>query len=131
MDAKQQQILAERYGTKPQRVSSRSRILAIIAVSLMTVIAGVFGLANWSPIQATDIGFRVLSPWQTELDFELQMPAGRIASCEFEALNNNFGQVGYLTLEFGPFEQDITSHTVSINTYEEAVTGLVRGCELR
>jgi hypothetical protein len=131
MDAKQQQILAERYGAKPRRVSKRSRIFAIVAVSFMTVIAGLLGLANWSPIQATDIGFRVLSPWQTELDFELQMPTGRLASCEFEALNNNFGQVGYLTLDFGPFEQDITSHTVSINTYEEAVTGLVRGCELR
>jgi len=131
MEQNQQQILAERYGAKNPRSSRRGPLLAVLGVLLLTLGAGYLAIANWSPIQAIDIGFRVLSPWQTELDFELQMPAGREAVCEFEALNNNFGQVGFVTREFGPFEQEITTHTISITTFEEAVTGLVRGCELR
>jgi hypothetical protein len=131
MEQNQQQILAERYGAKNPKSSRRGPLLAVLGVLLLTLGAGYLAIANWSPIQATDIGFRVVSAWQTQLDFELQMPAGRKALCEFEALNNNFGQVGFITQEFGPYEQDITTHTISINTYEEAVTGLVRGCELR
>jgi hypothetical protein len=131
MEPKEEDILAERYGVKITKNSRRNRTLAIVALSLFTLSTVAVGLVNWSPVQATDIGFRVQSPWLTELDFELQMPMGRIAECEFEALNNNFAQVGFVTKSFGPFETGITTHTVQINTYEEAVTGLVRGCVLR
>ena len=44
--------------------------------------------------------------------------------------SSSFTQVGYVELELGPFEQSITRHTVSLNTYQEAVTGLVDECTL-
>ena len=105
--------------------------MAIFGIALLTASAAFVGLANWSPIQATEIGYRVQSQFYTEVDFELHMPKGSIAVCSFEALNNSFAQVGYVTQAFGPFEQDITTHTVGINTYELAVTGLVDECSLR
>jgi hypothetical protein len=59
------------------------------------------------------------------------MPPGEVALCRFEALNNAFFVVGYVEQSFGPFEQLITNHAISINTFEEAVTGLVDSCSLR
>ena len=130
MQEKQANILSERYGVSKPRNKRRGRVLGWLAVGGLTVVAGLVGYLNWSPIGTTDIGFRVLSPWQTEVDFELQMPVGAIANCSIEALNNSFTQVGYVELELGPFEQSITRHTVSLNTYQEAVTGLVDECTL-
>jgi hypothetical protein len=131
MDDKQAEILSERYGVNKSRQSGRNRALGWAAVGFATVVAGIFGYLNYSPIGTTDIGFRVISPWQTEVDFELQMPPGSVALCGIEALNNSFAQVGYVELELGPFDESTTRHTVAINTYQEAVTGLVDECSLR
>jgi hypothetical protein len=123
-------LLAARYGQKKAR-PGRYRWLAYAGVAAMTIGFVGLGLANWSPIQATTISFRVVSPWVTEVDFEIQMPPGSVAECELEALNNAFAVVGYVKQSFGPFDQLITNQKVEINTYEEAVTGLVANCALR
>ena len=131
MHDKEAEILSERYGVKKSSKSGLNRALGWAAVGFATVAAGLVGYLNWNPIGTTDIGFRVVSPWQTEVDFELQMPPGSVAICSVEALNNSFTQVGYVQLELGPFEESTTRHTVAVNTYQEAVTGLVDQCSLR
>jgi hypothetical protein len=123
-------LLARRYGAKPVN-ALKFRIFAILAIIATAAGAVWLGLANWSPIQATTSSFDVESPWQTKVEFELQMPPGEVALCRFEALNNAFFVVGYVEHSFGPFEQLITNHAISINTFEEAVTGLVDRCSLR
>lgn len=123
-------LMARRYGAKPVN-ALKFRIFAIAAVIATAAGAVWLGLANWSPIQATTSSFEVVSPWQTTVEFELQMPPGEVALCQFEALNNAFFIVGYVEQSFGPFDQLITNHAVSINTFEEAVTGLVDSCTLR
>ena len=131
MQDRQAEILHERYGVSKGAGKTRNKVLGWAAVSLATLTAGLFGYLNWSPIGTTDISFRVVSPWQTEVEFEIEMPAGSVAVCGIEALNNSFTQVGYVELELGPFEATTTRHTVSLNTYQEAVTGLVDECQLR
>ncbi len=130
MPEQKDDLLATRYGQKKAR-PGRFRWLAYGGVAAMTIGSVGLGLANWSPIQATTISFRVVSPWVTEVDFEIQMPPGSVAVCELEALNNAFAVVGYVKQSFGPFDQLITNQNVQINTYEEAVTGLVANCTLR
>ena len=130
MPEQKDDLLAARYGQKKAR-PGRYRWLAYAGVAAMTIGFVGLGLANWSPIQATTISFRVVSPWVTEVDFEIQMPPGSVAVCELEALNNAFAVVGYVKQSFGPFDQLITNQKVEINTYEEAVTGLVANCTLR
>ena len=130
MPEQKDDLLATRYGQKKAR-PGRFRWLAYGGVAAMTIGAVGLGLANWSPIQATTISFRVVSPWVTEVDFEIQMPPGSVAVCELEALNNAFAVVGYVKQSFGPFDQLITNQNVQINTYEEAVTGVVANCTLR
>lgn len=130
MPEQKDDLLATRYGQKKAR-PGRYRWLAYAGIAAMTIGFVGLGLANWSPIQATTISFRVVSPWVTEVDFEIQMPPGSVAECELEALNNAFAVVGYVKQSFGPFDQLITNQKVEINTYEEAVTGLVANCTLR
>lgn len=130
MTEQKDDLIAQRYGQKSAN-PRLFRLFAYLGVAVLAIGTILLGLANWSPIQSTTIGFRVISPWQTEVDFEIQMPPGEVAECTLEALNNSFGVVGHIKRSFGPFDQLITTHTVSLNTYEEAVTGLVDNCSLR
>lgn len=125
------QLLAARYGVKTSQNSTRNRILAGIGILVMILIAGYFTLANYSPVATKDVGFRVISDWQTEIEFELTKPIDSTAVCSFEALDNSFGVVGWNQFVFGPTDYETNRYTVTLNTYKMAVTGLVDDCELR
>lgn len=125
------ELLADRYGQKPPRDPKFLKRFAIIGVVLLTLTAGWFGVANYSPVSYQNIGFRVISELQTEVDFELTKPVGETVVCSVEALNNAFATVGWIELEFGPNEAQTVRHTLSIITTELAVTGLVDECNAR
>lgn len=124
------ELLSKRYGVRKSN-PKRNKVLAIIGVALMTVTAAWFGFANYSPLSYQDQGYRVVSEFRTEVDFELTKPKNQTAICSIQALNNQFAQVGWVELEFGPSEFTTLRHTVAVNTTEEAVTGLVHNCSLR
>ncbi len=88
-------------------------------------------IANYNPVQSQDIGFSVKDPTQVILDFELTKPMDAVAVCSLEALNEQFGQVGYKTIEIGPQETSKVRLSVSINTTELATTALVDECRLK
>ena len=125
------ELLADRYGQKAPIDPKRYRPLAIVAVVVMTITAMWFGYANFSQISHRDVGFRVLSEWQTEVDFEVTKPTDATVICTIEALNNSYLVVGYLQVELGPSDSITNRHTVSVLTTELAVTGLVDECRLR
>lgn len=129
MDSKAD-LLASRYGQKAPANPKRLKFFAIFGVAGMTATAMWFGFANHSPFSHQDIGFRVISQWETEVDFELTKQADATVICSVEALNNAFATVGWVELEFGPSESTTNRHTVSVNTTELAVTGLVDECRL-
>ena len=106
-------------------------LLAGLGVSTLTAGAMYFGFANFSAIESTDVGFRVLDSRQVELDFEVIKPAESTALCKVEALNEQFAQVGYKELTIGPQESSKVRLTVSINTTEMATTALVDECTLK
>ncbi len=88
-------------------------------------------IANYNPVQSQDLGFSVKNPTQVVLDFELTKPKDAVAVCSLEALNEQFGQVGYKTIEIGPQETGKVRLSVSINTTELATTALVDECRLK
>ena len=88
-------------------------------------------LANFNPVQSQDVGFSVKSPAQVVLDFEVTKPMDAIAVCTLEALNQQFGQVGFKKVEIGPQETAKVRLSVSINTTELATTALVDECRLK
>lgn len=125
------ELLAARYGHKPPKNPAGFRRFAIIGVALLTITAMWFGIANYSPVSYQDIGFRVLSDWQTEVDLELTKPRDATVICSVQALNNAFATVGWVEIEFGPNEFQTLRHTILLNTTELAVTGLVDECNAR
>ena len=126
-----QELLLQRYGQKPKADLTKYRPLAITAVVIMSIAALAISAMNFNPAQFKDIGYRVKSEWQIEVDFELTKPKDATAICSFEALNNSFLAVGYREVEFEPSDFETNGHTVSLNTTELAVTGLVKECWLR
>lgn len=126
----QSELLAQRYGERKSN-PRRNRILTIVGVAVLTLIAAWFGFANYSPLSFKDLGYRVLSDYRIEVDFELTRPVGSVAICSVEALNNSFAQVGWIELILPAAEQSTTRNTVTLNTTELAVTGLVDECRLR
>lgn len=126
----QAKLLSERYGVRATN-PRRNKILAVLGVAAMTITAAWFGFANYSPLSYEDLGYRVVSEFRTEVDFELNKPKEATAVCSIQALNNQFAQIGWVEVEFGPSEFTTLRHTVLVNTTEEAVTGLVDSCELR
>lgn len=126
----QAELLAKRYGVKASN-PKRNRVLTIVGVGLLTVTAGWFGFANYSPVSFQDLGYRVLSDTRVEIDFELTRPANADVVCSFEALNNQFAPVGWVELVIPGSESTKVRNTITINTTELAVTGLVDECRLR
>ena len=81
--------------------------------------------------QLAQAGWNVKDPTQVVLDFEVSKPLDAVAICSLEALNQQFGQVGYKTIEVGPEETTKVRLSVSINTTELATTALVDECRLK
>lgn len=131
MAAQENELLAERYGSRPRL--SRTRWLWISALGIALMVIGVIfaTVANYNPVQSKDVGFSVKSPTQVVLDFELTKPFDATAICTLEALNTQFGQVGYKSIEIGPQETSKLRLSVSINTTELATTALVDECRLK
>jgi len=126
----QAELLSQRYGDKPTN-PKRTKVLTLVGIALLTVIAAWFGFANYSPLSYQDIGYRVINNTTVEVDFELTAPAGSVAICAIQALNNSFAQVGWIELVLPASEATTNRHTVTLTTTELAVTGLVHECRLR
>lgn len=131
MTAQENDLLAKRYGKKAKL--SRSRWLWISVVGIVLMMVGVLfaTIVNYNPVQSQDIGFSVKDSTQVVVDFEITKPLDAIAVCSLEALNEQFGQVGYKTIEIGPQETSKVRLSVSINTTELATTALVDECRLK
>jgi hypothetical protein len=126
----QAELLAKRYGVK-QTNPKRNKVLAIVGVTALTITAAWFGFANYSPLSFQDLGYRVLSDTRVEVDFEITRPQGADVICSLEALNNQFAPVGWIELVIPGSDSTKVRNTVTLNTTELAVTGLVDECRLR
>lgn len=131
MTAQENDLLATRYGKRAKLSKVSWRWISAIGITLMAIGVLFASMANYNPVQSQDIGFSVKDPTQVILDFELTKPIDAVAVCSVEALNEQFGQVGYKVLEIGPQETGKVRLSVSINTTELATTALVDECRLK
>lgn len=125
-----QDILSSRYGVKRSN-PKRLRVLAIFGVAILVAITAYFALGNNQGFSYKDVGFSVVSEIETIVEIEITKPKDKTVICSIEALNGQFGSVGWKELEFGPSEFLTLRHTIRLNTTELAVTGLVDECRLR
>lgn len=123
------ELLSDRYGRAPK--ASRGPVFALIAFVVVgtlflawTTIANAQGAVEWK-----DVGFEVTSSEEVEVTFDVIMKPGMTATCNVEALNTGYAQVGARTVEVGPNDTQTTRYTATVVTSEEATTGLVNVCD--
>lgn len=125
-------LLAKRYGKRPAGAGSsrRTRVFAVIGVSLLTLLVGLFSLTTYNPISFKDLSYKVESNLSVWVEFEVSAPSGTQVRCDIQALNNQFSVVGHKTVILPPSTDPVGKYSVRLNTTELAVTGLVDKCEL-
>jgi hypothetical protein len=127
------QTLDERYGRKPSRFSSRARIW-VAAIALLGIF---FSWATWvtffAPAAATAsvAGYDVIDSAHTVIRFTVDKPAKRAAICAARVMNKAFGVVGYKEVSIAANQDASGVITVSVNTTETGVSGLVDHCWLK
>ncbi|MDR9363290.1 MAG: DUF4307 domain-containing protein [Microbacteriaceae bacterium] len=122
------ELVKTRYGQSPDRTKT------IWVLAVMGLVA-VIGFAAWVAFSQErlgfeDVGFSVKDQWHTEVTFDVNKDAGETVFCNVQALNQQYGIVGWREIQV-PVDQSSVRITTTINTTEEAVTALVHGCEIR
>lgn len=107
------------------------RWFAIFGVLVLVALTAYFAIGNHQGFSYKDVGFTVVDQSQTIVEIEITKPLDRTVICSVEALNGQFGTVGWKELEFGLAEYTTLRHSIALNTTELAVTGLVDECRLR
>lgn len=123
-----------RYGRTPDR-RRRTRLLAVVAGAgvLVVVIAwvvwvGLFGAQGG--LDTRDLGYVLDGPTSVQVRYEVSVDAGRTASCAVEALNSDFGIVGWKVVDLPASDRATREFRDTVTTSELAVTGLIYRCWL-
>lgn len=129
-----QQRLDERYG-RTARDDSRTKRILIIGGILFTLVFGAWvvwgGLSGSNAeLEVRELGYRDLTDTSITVAWEVSVAPGTDVSCAVQALNENFGIVGWRVLELGASEDRTRVFTETLRTSEPAVTGLPYGCWL-
>ncbi|WP_353115668.1 DUF4307 domain-containing protein [Microbacterium sp.] len=123
------QELDERYGRTPRR-----RLPWIIAGAVAVLVVGAFGwmtvAGSMNSVDADDLGFDVVDSHTVAVRYQFTAPRGRDVVCFVEALDKEFGIVGWKTVKFSASEAHTRSHETVVPTVSEATTGLVKSCRV-
>jgi hypothetical protein len=124
--------LDERYGRGRH---GRRRLFAWITVGVLALAAT--GALAWSTVStaAADVdadvlGFRLVDEHTTTVSFQITGHSGREIACAVEALDEDFGVVGWKVVVYPPSGEQTRAYDVSVPTLGLATTGLVNSCWL-
>jgi hypothetical protein len=124
---------------RPARVRkplTRGRIFVISLASLLSLTFIWFAItstiAGSTQVKTQDIGFEVVSDQQVDFRFTVTTPAelSNPATCAVQALNQQFAIVGYKEVALPAKTKAGEVISVTVNTTELAVSGLVDYCWL-
>ena len=126
--------LDSRYGRTPER-QRRIRLIAILAGAgvLVVVTAWVLWVGLLGPsasLGSRDLGYQLDGDSAIEVRYEVTMDAGQSASCALEALNSDFGIVGWKVVDIPASQTTTRQFRETLATSEPAVTGLIYRCWL-
>jgi Domain of unknown function (DUF4307) len=123
-----------RYGRTPSR-RRRTRLIAIVvgAGVLVVVAAWVLWVGLFGPaagLDHRDLGYVLHGDSAIEVRYEVTMDVGQTASCAVQALNSDFGIVGWKVVDIPASDHGTRAFRQTLTTSEEAVTGLIYRCWL-
>lgn len=121
------QKLDERYGRVrgrrwPWIAAGAVASALVIAYAWMTV------AASMSAVDSDALGFQVVDEHSVVLSFQVSGHAHADLSCALEALDEEFGVVGWRIVEIPADGTPARALTERIPTVAEATTGLVKAC---
>ncbi|MDP3951172.1 DUF4307 domain-containing protein [Microbacterium sp.] len=119
--------LDERYGR-----GRRSRTSWIVggAIALVVIV-----IASWmtvsqsmNAVDADDLSYELVDEHTVTVRFQVMAPQGKDIACAVEALDEEFGVVGWKIVEIPAGDSHMQQLTATIPTVAEATTGLVNSC---
>ena len=119
--------LDERYGR-----TRRRRLPWIIAGAIALVVIGAFAwmtvAQSMSSVDADDLGFELVDEHAVDVRFQVTGVQGKDVVCVLEALDEEFGVVGWKVVELPATDRHSQTRSERIPTVAEATTGLVNTC---
>lgn len=119
--------LDERYGR------TRKRRTPLIIGGLIGVI--VVAIAGWvtvtqsmSSVGADDLGFELVDEHSVTVRFQVTMTQDRDVVCAVQALDEEFGVVGWKIVEIPATDSHSQQLSTTVPTVAQATTGLVNTC---
>lgn len=121
------QKLDERYGRSrgrrwPWITAGAVALALVVAYAWMTV------AASMSSVDSDALGFQVVDEHSVSLSFQVSGHADADLFCALEALDEEFGVVGWRIVEVPADGSPARAMTELIPTVAEATTGLVKAC---
>ena len=121
------QQLDERYGRTRRR---RGPWIVVIAIAAAVVIA--FGwmtvTSQMNAVDADDLGYDLVDEHTVEVRFQLTGVQGKNVACVVEALDEEFGVVGWKVVEIAAGDAHSQALAATVPTVSQATTGLVNSC---
>lgn len=119
--------LDDRYGrTRSKRtpwiIGGAIAIIVVIIASWMTV------SQSMSSVDADDLGFEVVDAHSVTVNFQVSGRQGTAVVCAIEALDEEFGVVGWKIIEIPPGDDHLQQLSATVPTVAAATTGLVNTC---
>ncbi len=127
-----QQVLDDRYGRRASRGRRRLRwiIVGVVIAAAVAVIAWITIGNPANQVHGEATAFTVPDDRTVTLTLQLTAPLGAKVACAVEALDEDFGVVGWRVLEFEASDAPTRSFDETIPTLARATTGLVNACWL-
>lgn len=129
-----QQQLDERYG-RTAGAERRTRTGMIVAGVVFAVVFTAWvvwgGLSGTNAeLETRELGYANVTDRSIDVRWEVSVEPGTAASCALQALNENFGIVGWKVIDLPPSTERTRVLVESLRTAERPVTGLPYRCWL-
>ena len=122
--------LDERYG-RVRHPAGRRTFWVTVAVVAATFVAGLSWLTisnSLDEVGFDETGYEVVDDRTVTVSFQATPPAGAAFACALQALDEDFGTVGWRVIEYSAFEETTRAFMETIPTVAPATTGTVHSC---
>ena len=122
--------LAERYGRAQRPIRRRLFWIAVTGVAALSVaaLAWLTVSNSFDDVGFDETGFELVDARTVTVSFQATPPAGAAFACAVQALDEDFGIVGWRVVEYPGSEETTRAFVETIPTVAQATTGTVKVC---
>ncbi|MFB4348878.1 DUF4307 domain-containing protein [Microbacterium sp. CR_7] len=121
------QQLDDRYGR-----TRRRKAPWIVLIAVAVILVGAFGWSivteQMNNVDSDDLGFDLVDEHTVDVRFQITGAQGKDVVCVVEALDEEFGVVGWKVVEIAASDSHSQALSTTVPTVAEATTGLVNSC---